>query len=446
MSIRLAAAALASCSGLAMAQGPDVTLQDIQDIANFGLVGGVYSYAIGSYTCNIGNLNLLWTSSGTPGLAMNAYRLHDGRLMQVGMSWVKTACCAAVGAGCGTCNNQGGSVLGAGCRDIYSASWNSGQSRLGPRSGINAYTGAFTSFPGTSGDAAFKRLQVPAADMNAATYPGALYFVEGVYAATDDAQFSNSHNNATYKRTTMSNGSLTVVAGSQQTTIPAIRAWRDHGLGVNQVDPSVQIGQVDVSGEGRFWTANKVRSLGNGWYRYEYAVFNLNSDLAAGGFSVPVPSNVTVQNIGFHMPLYHSGEIYVNAPWVGAVSSGAVRWNTPQTFAQNPNSSAVRWGVMSNFWFDANVAPTSGAATLSLFKPSTPSTVAVPGQVPGTPCYANCDGSTASPVLNVQDFSCFLNRFSSGDEYANCDGSTTDPIFNISDFACYLNAFAAGCS
>jgi probable HAF family extracellular repeat protein len=36
------------------------------------------------------------------------------------------------------------------------------------------------------------------------------------------------------------------------------------------------------------------------------------------------------------------------------------------------------------------------------------------------PCYANCDGSTGSPILNVADFTCFFQRFSTGDGYANC--------------------------
>jgi hypothetical protein len=62
-----------------------------------------------------------------------------------------------------------------------------------------------------------------------------------------------------------------------------------------------------------------------------------------------------------------------------------------------------------------------------------------------TSCYANCDGSTTLPVLNVLDFSCFLNRFAAGDSYANCDGSTTPPILNVLDFSCFLNQFAAGC-
>jgi DNA-binding beta-propeller fold protein YncE len=60
-------------------------------------------------------------------------------------------------------------------------------------------------------------------------------------------------------------------------------------------------------------------------------------------------------------------------------------------------------------------------------------------------CYANCDGSTTPPVLNVLDFNCFLNSFAAGSPYANCDGSTTPPVLNVLDFNCFLNRFAAGC-
>ena len=61
-------------------------------------------------------------------------------------------------------------------------------------------------------------------------------------------------------------------------------------------------------------------------------------------------------------------------------------------------------------------------------------------------CYANCDQSSAAPVLNANDFQCFLNRFAAGDPSANCDGSTSFPSLNANDFQCFLNAFAAGCS
>lgn len=60
-------------------------------------------------------------------------------------------------------------------------------------------------------------------------------------------------------------------------------------------------------------------------------------------------------------------------------------------------------------------------------------------------CPANCDGSTTAPVLNVNDFVCFLNKFSAGDPSANCDCSTSEPVLNVNDFSCFTNKYAGGC-
>ena len=65
--------------------------------------------------------------------------------------------------------------------------------------------------------------------------------------------------------------------------------------------------------------------------------------------------------------------------------------------------------------------------------------------VQGATCYANCDGSTAAPILNVNDFICFQNRYAAGDSYANCDGSTAAPVLNVNDFICFQNQYASGC-
>jgi hypothetical protein len=67
-------------------------------------------------------------------------------------------------------------------------------------------------------------------------------------------------------------------------------------------------------------------------------------------------------------------------------------------------------------------------------------------------CYANCDNSTTPPILNANDFQCFLNAFAGSLQpgmfpgYANCDNSTAAPILNANDFQCFLNAYAAGCN
>jgi hypothetical protein len=72
----------------------------------------------------------------------------------------------------------------------------------------------------------------------------------------------------------------------------------------------------------------------------------------------------------------------------------------------------------------------------------------------GSTCYANCDGSTTPPILNVEDFTCFINQFAAGSQlphaqqlghYANCDQSTTAPVLNVEDFTCFINRFAQGC-
>ncbi len=61
-------------------------------------------------------------------------------------------------------------------------------------------------------------------------------------------------------------------------------------------------------------------------------------------------------------------------------------------------------------------------------------------------CDANCDLSTSPPILNANDFQCFLNQFAAQEPTANCDHSTSPPTLNANDFQCFLNKFAAGCS
>jgi acetyl esterase/lipase len=61
-------------------------------------------------------------------------------------------------------------------------------------------------------------------------------------------------------------------------------------------------------------------------------------------------------------------------------------------------------------------------------------------------CYANCDGSTATPLLTPNDFACFMNRYVNRAAYANCDDSTVPPVFTPNDFLCFVNSYAAGCS
>jgi hypothetical protein len=126
---------------------------------------------------------------------------------------------------------------------------------------------------------------------------------------------------------------------------------------------------------------------------------------------------------------------------IGSSSTLSGPWVPPVTIsglAAKPGANAVGFVPASGSWMQ--VADSFSGAVQDL-----------PFQVLGTivgpsGCYANCDHSTTPPFLNVNDFSCFLNKFAAGDTYANCDGSTTPPVLNINDFVCFLNAFSAGCS
>jgi hypothetical protein len=378
--------------------GPDVVYSNIISVAHYGPQDGIHAYSLSSNTCNVGDVDLAWGPT-TPLLATNAYRLKDGRLEQVGLSWVKNGTSAIAGSGCGLpCNGANGCLLGSGCQDAYTANLNGNQTILGPRSAVNAYTGAYPGTNGENGDVLFKRLQVRQDDLDDA---GALYFVEGQYVAWDDALTGNAMNNASYRRVTVSGAFAMSVADVIHTSLPAIYAWSEYGLGVNAPDPSVQVVAADVPGEGRFHVAAKVSDLGQGLYRYDYAVRNFNSHRGAGSFSVPLAPGALARAIGFHDVDHHSGEPYDGQDWAATVDGGAITWSCAQTFAQNPDANAIRFATMYNFWFETDRPPAPGAATIGLFMPGEPASIEAMVAVPAPPCLADVTGDGTVSVADL---------------------------------------------
>ena len=408
--------------------GPDVIVGNLSGLAQFGnAVGTQVGLAVGTDSCNKGQVDLDWFAlpdNDHPVIPQNLYRMSGGadnaeRFEQVGQSSVKHAFAALTQNLCGFgCNGVGGSHLGSGCSDPYSASLNSGGTShdLGSRAWINPFTGMFprgdsqtppNDHTGHAHTDVSHRILVQINDLNTTLNPGATYFAEAQYITPHEYAWCQTHpgqcnqyNYASYRPfgVTGTNPPFSFsVAGSTVQMQPAIKAWT--GSTINQIEP-------DPADDGFGLLGYKVTHPMAGIWHYEYALYNQNLDRAIRSFSVPLASEVNITNIGFHAPPQHPGWAhdgtqndagYSNTPWTVTQTAGSVTWNT-QTFGQNPNANAIRWGMLYNFRFDADQPPRAASATISFFKIGSPIALSIqgPGQG-GTPTPT----PTPTPTIQV---------------------------------------------
>ncbi len=387
--------------------GPDVVVGDLPDCSNYGTTDGItYLYDIGTISCNVGNVNLRWQAATNkhPVIAQNVYRFRPGsggRFEQIGMAWAKHGFYALTQNLCGSCNGQGASVLGVGCSDPYDGGTNGDQGGLGPRSEINAATGAFVfttphTWPMVT-SAASRRLQIGGSEVTPPNSTGATYVGEALYITPDETPAGNGWNNASWRPITISEpdtvNHLMSITGVTRRGEPAIFAWKE-------ADPTVRLAGMDLPGDGRFWLGHTATSNGDGTWHFEYALYNLNSDRSGGSFTVPIPSGTVITNADVRIVPYHSGEIYTNAPWTITTTATSITFSAPETFAQNPNTSALRWATLYNFRFDASAgpAPDDGVVTVGLFKPGPSGSPASFSLAAATP--SGCCGSALSAPVN----------------------------------------------
>jgi hypothetical protein len=155
--------------------------------------------------------------------------------------------------------------------------------------------------------------------------------------------------------------------------------------------------------------------------------FSENVTTSAGDYALvgpggPVPVSFAYNPANFTTALTASGTL----------PSGAYTLTAASTIVSSIASIGLDGEITSNTLPSGNGSAGGNAVLAFTVQPN--------------PCYANCDGSTTAPILNANDFQCFLNLYAAGDSYANCDGSTAPPMLNANDFQCFLNAYAAGCS
>ena len=165
--------------------------------------------------------------------------------------------------------------------------------------------------------------------------------------------------------------------------------------------------QPDPGNDGIWFMGYKVTNPTAGVYHYEYALYNQNPDRGIQSFSVPVGVGVKISNIDFHAPSQHPGwandgtfvnQGYSSTPWAVTQASDSITWHR-ETFAQNQNANAIRWGTFYNFRFDSNQAPHMTSAMVGFFKTASliPVFIEAPVVADATPTPT----PTASPSITL---------------------------------------------
>src|SRR3954462_5911126 len=402
--------------------GPDVIVGDLPNMQQFGSAGTQVGVAIATTSCNAGTIDLDWFAlpqTDHPVIPQNLYRMSGGadnteRFEQIGRSWLKHAFTALTQNACGFgCNGVGGSHLGSGCSDPYSANLNGGQNGIGSRAWVNPFSGAYPSTANNHSshahDGVSHRVRIEVDDLNQNLNQGATYFAEAQYVTPHEYTWCQAHpgqcnmyNNVSYRQFNVSGTtsfSFSPVAGTVRTR-PALMAWT--GETINQIEP-------DPGNDGLWFMAYKVTNPSPGVWHYEYALYNENLDRAIQSFSVPSGPGVNVSNVGFHAPPQEPGWPndgtfsnlgYSNAPWSVTQAPDSLTWSS-ETLAQNQNANAIRWGTLYNFRFDADQPPQEATATVGFFKTGSPMMVAIQAPAGGTPTPTPTPTATATSTATA---------------------------------------------
>ncbi len=377
------------------------------DIEYYGTSGGVRGFAVGTTSCNRGNVVAPWYggTDNVPVIQQSAYRVHQGRFEQIGMSWLKHSFCAVSEPGCDTwtgggCNSTGCNTLGIGCADTYWAGLNADANA--PRSEINAYTGEYD-YPFTispSGPSSVRgKLQLIDTDTQVS---GADYYMEAQYVEPgeiDQCDGRRHLNNASHCKALV-NGTTSISRdqswGSTAHMIPAIFSWADYGATVMQHDTREEDG-----GPARVNTGWMVTDNGDGTWHYEYVVHNQNSHRSIESLSIAVSDSTDLTNVGFHDVHYHSGEenVIYGTDWTFAHAGGNATWTAVD---EGSHTNAIRWATSYTFRFDANAAPVDGTVSMGYWRDGPIASLDITGPVPGSD--AGCTGDVNDDgVVDVED-------------------------------------------
>ena len=107
---------------------------------------------------------------------------------------------------------------------------------------------------------------------------------------------------------------------------------------------------------------------------------------------------------------------YSNTPWLFTKNFTTATWNC-ETFAQNQNANAIRFGTLYNFRFDSSTPPTETTANIGFFKTGSPISVESPGSR-AVRCHTDSDGDSYSYPNTVG----YTYANANTHPHTNCDG------------------------
>ncbi|MFW5927115.1 MAG: hypothetical protein ACOCSR_03605 [Wenzhouxiangella sp.] len=319
-----------------------------------------------------------------PYLVWSLYRLHEGRIEQLGISGVKHAF-NTINQNCDIeCSYLNGNTLGPGCEDVYSVNTNDENGLMGPREEVEASLGHFESSPSffdpdedgeqenDSGEFE-NRLLVEADDLD---MTGAEYFVAAWYVIQCDGNIWNSMG---YRQVAPEQGefggwTFPTVGGFRQG--PALSEWTGEGLSTWSahsvaVVPSLtpEAGCPEGMPQGHARVLVRVAPEPGGGYRYRYAVQNFDIDRGIDRVTIPLAEGADFSASA------------VTGPENAAQWSGSAVAN--EIVFEGGSGEIMPWMALYNFEFVSSASPAKGTLRLGLGESEQPSEQEVETIVPG---------------------------------------------------------------
>jgi hypothetical protein len=330
-----------------------------------------------------------------PYLIWNLYRINaDGSIEQIGRSGVKHAFLTTNGGCADSCHDP--HALGRSCSDTYGTGNNDSPWDMGPRSEIVPATGIWGrcgsiwdtdcdgNDNGNNNDDWTQRMKVRESQVDASLHPGATYLVDSWYLAREDINIYNSM--ATITGTPAHSGSSWNFSGQSNYRLgAAIDRWVDPG------SPSANAMNSELAvNEGHVKVAVKATDLGDGNWRYDYAVMNfdfaravIQSQGAGNGpdprvvsnngfdsFSIPLPSSQQVLATKFS-----DGTVDTADAWTVSTDGDRLTWSAPE-------GVTLDWGTLYSFSVTVAAAPVESTSALHVAQAGTPASFDVATLVP----------------------------------------------------------------